>query len=61
MLLYVYELIWNYENYFYKNLLSQKNHTFYEKFILGKFGAIRYLHITSHDAVYYRLIRLTPQ
>ena len=28
--IYFYELIWNYKNYFYKNLLSQKNQTFYK-------------------------------
>ena len=37
-----YELIWHYENYSYENLLQHKNQTFYEKFILQKFGAIRY-------------------
>ena len=26
-----YEKIWNYENHFYENLLSQKNQTFYKK------------------------------
>ena len=38
-----YELKWNYEYYFYENLLSQKIHTFYENLLLGKFGAIQYV------------------
>ena len=33
-----YEKIWNYEN-----LLSQKNQTFYKKFLLQRFGAIWYI------------------
>ena len=42
-----YELIWNCENYFYKNntqnlqkLLSQKIHNFHKNLLLGKFRAM---------------------
>ena len=41
-------MIWNYENYLYENLLSQKNQAFYEKFLLQKFGAIQYIAIRNN-------------
>ena len=38
-----YELILNYENYIYENLLSQKIHNFYENLLLEKFRVIEYV------------------